>query len=274
MPTLNQHIQAHYHQDGLYETILGRLRAQGIDLEQVHREHITGVDEFHVRGAAVSKELAAYIDLNGAKLLDVGCGIGGPCRMLAEEFGCDTTGIDLSIEFIRTAKKLSELVGLNHKTNFVQGDALHLPFADGAFDVVWTQHVQMNIPDKEKFYSEIKRVLRPGGHFIYYDIFKKGDGEIYYPVPWSEKPDLSFLFPVEELEKILTQLNLTKIKTTDQTKAGIDFFENMLDKLKKHGPPKMGLSLVMGESIKIKIPNLLNGLKTGKLMLQSGVYKN
>ncbi len=65
--------------------------------------------------------------------------------MLADEFNCNVSGIDMSHEFIRTAQKLSELVELNGTIEFVQGDALDLPFQDGSFDVVWTQHVQMNI---------------------------------------------------------------------------------------------------------------------------------
>lgn len=68
--------------------------------------------------------------------------------MLADEFNCNVYGIDMSHEFIRTANKLSEIIQLNGKTDFVQGDALNLPYKDGTFDVVWTQHVQMNIEEK------------------------------------------------------------------------------------------------------------------------------
>ena len=91
--------------------------------------------------------------------------------MLADDYNCRVTGIDLSHEFIRTASALSELVGLQDKTDFIQASALELPFEDGSFDVAWTQHVQMNISDKAKFYSEINRVLSDSGTFVYYDIF-------------------------------------------------------------------------------------------------------
>ena len=160
MKTLNQNIENHYLKEGLYEDIIKRLTEQNIDLNDVKRTDIAGADEFHVRGAAVSKELANSIDLQGAAVLDVGCGLGGPCRMLADEHGCRTTGIDLSNEYIKTATELSKLVKLNDKTTFRQGDAANLPFDNNNFDVVWTQHVQMNIPDKKKFYAEINRVLK------------------------------------------------------------------------------------------------------------------
>ena len=71
---------------------------------------IAAVDEFHVRGAEVTRELASQIKLDNLRVLDVGCGLGGPSRMLADEFGCRVTGIDLNDEYIRTATGLSELV--------------------------------------------------------------------------------------------------------------------------------------------------------------------
>lgn len=274
MENLNQNIENHYLKEKLYEDIVDRLIEQEIDLNEVKRADIAGADEFHVRGAAVSKELAESINLEGSTILDVGCGLGGPCRMLADEYNCQAIGIDLSKEYIRTANGLSKLVKLDNKTSFVQGDATSLPFDDKTFDVVWTQHVQMNIPDKKKLYSEISRVLKSGGHFLYYDIFKKGHGEINYPVPWASKSEMCFLFKETDMDDFLTQFGLTKEQFKDQTQAGIDFFNALVANLKEFGPPKMGLNVLMGETTKPKLMNLLNHLKSGKLELKSGVYKN
>lgn len=273
MEGLNQNIEDHYLKEGLYEDILHRLKLQAVDLNNVKRSDISGVDEFHVRGAEVSRELASSVDLMGASVLDVGCGLGGPCRMLADTYDCSTTGIDLSNEYIRTAKNLSDLVGLQDKTTFVQGDATNLPFEDQAFDVVWTQHVQMNIPDKRKFYAEIHRVLKTGGYFLFYDILKKGDNAVSYPMPWASHADLSFLCKAEEIDAFLTELNLTKIQSTNQTQAGVAFFEVLVAKIATSGPPKMGLNVLMGESTKPKLMNLLEHLRNGQLELMSGVYR-
>ena len=273
MENINQTIKNHYLKEELYEDILNRLKEQGIDLHEVKRSNIAGVDEFHVRGAAVSKELAESLNLKGATVLDVGCGLGGPSRMLADEYNCQVTGLDLSNEYIRTAKKLSKLVKLDSKTSFIQGDATSLPFDDNKFDVIWTQHVQMNIPNKEKFYSEISRVLKSGGHFLYYEILKKGDGEVNYPVPWASTSEISFLFKETEMDNFLTKFGLIKKQSNDQTTHGIDFLNAAFANMKEFGPPKIGLNALMGETTKQKLVNVLGHLKSGELELKSGVYK-
>ena len=193
MVPLNTLIENQYHKPGLYEDILKRLGEQEIQLNNVSRGDIAGVDEFHVRGAEVSRELASRVKLDDSSVLDVGCGIGGPSRMLADEYNCHVTGVDLSHEYIRTAKGLSALVGLQDKTDYIWSNALDLPFENSSFDVVWTQHVQMNVRHKLKFYSEIERVLAEQGTFIYYDIFKTDSGEVNFPVPWADYASASFL---------------------------------------------------------------------------------
>ncbi|HAH58387.1 MAG TPA: class I SAM-dependent methyltransferase [Bacteroidales bacterium] len=273
MNVLNSQIVNFYYQPDLYNDIINRLTAMGVDLNNVGRKDISGVDEFHVRGAMVSRELAEMANIHGAKVLDIGCGIGGPCRMLADEYDCDVIGIDLSPEHIETANRLSALVGLNLKTKFIQADATNLPFEDHAFDVVWTQHVQMNIGDKLKFYSEIARVLSHKGAFVYYEVFKKENKEVNFPMPWADESTISFLGVSSQMNAILEGLGLAKDKYTDQTESGIHILEKSLDKMSKHPSSGLGLIALMGASTKKKMTNLLNGLKEGKVHLESGVYR-
>jgi ubiquinone/menaquinone biosynthesis C-methylase UbiE len=272
MEALQNLVENQYHSPGLYELILKRLWDQEIDRSNVSRRDIAGVDEFHVRGAEVSRELASQAKLDHSRVLDVGCGIGGPCRMLAEEYNCQVTGIDLSHEYIRTAKGLSELVGLQDKTKFVQSDALKLPFENGSFDVVWTQHVQMNVRHKLKFYSEIERVLNEHGTLMYYDIFRTEAGAVNFPVPWADDPSTSFLETTQHMDDILERLCFKNLLTTDQTSQGIRFLQNIFMKMKTDGPPKLGLNVLMGNSTGEKLGNILKGLEEDQIVLQSGIY--
>src|SRR5213083_2205987 len=92
-------IEAHYAHDHLYETIIQALANAGISPGKITRKDLAPIDEFHVRGQEVSHELAAAAALQpGMRVLDAGCGLGGACRMLAEEYGCDVTGIDITAD--------------------------------------------------------------------------------------------------------------------------------------------------------------------------------
>ena len=273
MLNLKSQIENQYFKADLFEDICNKLKQKGIDLSKVSRADISGVDEFHVRGAEVSNELVNEIYLNDTNLLDVGCGLGGASRMLADRFNCKVTGIDLSEEYITTAQKLSQLVGLADKTKFIKSDALNLPFENSSFDVVWTQHVQMNIKDKSKFYTEIYRVLRDEGALVYYDIFKKGEGELTYPLPWANNASISFVETIELVDAILNDLGFEKLQTTDQTLKAKQFLLGTLGKLKKQGPAILGLELLMGKSTLKKLGNILKGIDENKIELQSGIFK-
>ena len=146
-------------------------------------------------------------------------------------------------------------------------------FGDESFDIVWTQHVQMNIADKQQFYTEIQRVLKKGGYFLYYDIFKNTNASIKYPMPWASDESLSFLFGTDQMNEILNTLGFVHYQTVNQTHLGLVFIEKMIKKIKANGPPKIGLNLLMKESTPIKITNAFNHLKQGDLKLESGVYK-
>lgn len=266
-------INKQYYKADLFEDICKRLEQQGIDLTRVSRSDISRIDEFHVRGAEVSSELAQEIYLVDAKVLDVGCGLGGPSRMLADRFSCKVTGVDLCEEFIRTAQKLSEITGITDKTEFIQGDALNLPFETGSFDIVWTQHVQMNIEDKTKLYSEIRRVLVDEGALVYYDIFKKGKEDVNYPLPWANNASINFLETIPFVDNLLNGLGFIKLQTTDQTyKAKLSLI-NSIEEIQKNGMPKLGLNVLMGNLTKKKLANTLKAIEENKIELQSGIYR-
>ena len=170
------------------------LRAAGKDLDRLTIDDLVGLDEFHVRGREATLSLAKRLDLKGGeRVLDVGSGIGGPARRLATLAQVDVVGIDLTPEFVRLANEFSRLTGLAARVRFETADALALPYADASFDVVWTQHVQMNIADKARFCAEMFRVLKPGGRLALYDILQGPGGDVVYPMPWASDPAHSHL---------------------------------------------------------------------------------
>ncbi len=265
----------HYHQPNLLETILARLEAEGIAQDQLTREQLSMMDEFHLQGAKVSVELAERAGLYpGMKVLDVGCGIGGPCRMLADEFGCEVTGIDFTAEYIRTAKALTRLVGLDKKITFLEGSALDLPFEPASFDLVWTQHAQMNIADKAAFFRQIQRVLKKGGRFVYYDIFGASTAGIHFPVPWAEQPESSHLMAHDEIAGHFDPAFWKLAFHQDHTISSKEALKKMLEKIEKGEGPKLGLNLLMQGSTFEKLSNLWRCLEENRVAVHAGIFES
>ena len=99
----------------------------------------------------------------GDAVLDAGCGVGGAACWLAEHRGARVTGVTLVPEQVEQARAIAAARGLGDRVQFEVADYAHLPYADGAFDVVWMQESLCHAPDKRAVYRELHRVLKPGG---------------------------------------------------------------------------------------------------------------
>lgn len=256
----------------LAESIAEAITAQGGNIDDLTVEVLSRWDEFHVRGRATIAEFGPMLSLKPEHtLLDVGCGPGGTCRAMADEYGCQTVGIDSSAEFVRSAQILSGWVGMNDKTRFIHGDALTLPFADNVFDRVITQHVQMNIQDKDAFYREIYRVMKPGGLLLYYDVI--GQTAPDFPLPWAATPDESFIISGEYLQEVVRRCGWSELHRTSLTQKGIVFLSRFLHTAEKRGTLPLGQYLLMGPDAMVKQKKLLSALLQGSLQLECGVLK-
>ena len=102
----------------------------------------------------------------GSRILDVGCGIGGSARILANDYGFDVLGISISSSQI---KRATQLTSQSAMCNFEVMDALDLQLEKGSFDAVWSVEAGPHIPDKQRYADEMLRVLRPGGVLVVAD---------------------------------------------------------------------------------------------------------
>jgi|SRR5215208_1854736 len=271
---LNQAIQAHYAASDVGKQILGALQNMGKDIDRLTAADLAPIDEFHIRGRAATLELAKAAGIDSTKkVLDVGSGLGGPARSLAREFGCQVTGIDLTNEYCRAAEMLTERVGLSTHVEFLQGDALDLPFAGATFDVVWTEHVAMNIPDKPRLYGEMHRVLKPGGTLAIYDILTGPAGTVHFPVPWARVPETSFLATPEELRRLLEQVGFSIADWADTTQQARAWFAVLAEKMRSQGLPPLGFHVFLGPEFKEMAQNQRRNLDEGRIVLAQVVAR-
>jgi ubiquinone/menaquinone biosynthesis C-methylase UbiE len=257
-------VEGHYQKGGILDSILDALREMGKDLSHLTPADLAPVDEFHIRGREATIELATRAGIQpGDRVLDVGCGLGGSARYLASEHGARVDGIDLTQEYVDTAQRLAELVGMQDQVHFLRADALDLPFADKSFDVVWTEHAQMNIADKRGFYGELARVLVPGGRLAFHDVFQGPGGPPHFPVPWAGAPEISHLAPPGDVLNLLEEMRLRVLEWEDKSQQSVDWLAAP-EKVPPR-PTPLGLHLLMGETRKEKIANLTRNLQENRV---------
>ena len=203
---MNNDIAPHYSGGGdLASAIRDALSTAGKDIGQLTTRDLATVDEFHIRGRPATLELADRMELTSdSQVLDMGSGLGGPARTVAETYGCRVTGIDLTESFCEAATEISDWLDLSDKVRFVHGDATDMPFPSKTFDAAMTIHAAMNIPDKEAFYASARKALKPGRIFAVYDVLQGEGGPVHFPVPWARDPSISFLATPAETRDLLS----------------------------------------------------------------------
>ena len=166
MAERTEDVQAHWTRSGVLARIDAALTELEHDPQNLNPEILATLEHLHSGGLATTRRQANRVALSeDSRVLDVGCGIGGPARYLARTYGCRVDGIDLTPELIETGRVLTERCKLADRVAVQVGNALDLPYPDQTFDVVWCQNVAMNISDKAGLLAGIYRVLKPGGLF-------------------------------------------------------------------------------------------------------------
>lgn len=265
---MNQDVERHYATPSRVDAVLATLDAMnptgGLGISD-----LAPLDQFHAGGLAATRQLATLAGLaSGQHVLDVGSGIGGPARFLAETCGCSVTGIDLAADYCRLAEALTARVGLEGKATFRSADALDLPFADDTFDAVWTQHAAMNIADRPRLYREMHRVLRPGGVVALYDAVA-GNGAPLFPVPWARDSSTSFLLAPDALRTVLEQGGFTVIAWRDVTEEAKRWFASR----PRGALSGLGLHLLMGSDFPAMAANFARSVMEGRVGLLMAVAR-
>lgn len=260
----------HYAGTGLLDRVRAALAALGPEAAPLTVEQLAAMDQFHTRGLAATRDLARSAGLEpGMAVLDLGCGIGGPARVLAATYGVHVTGVDLSDAFVETATYLSARCGLSDQTVFLAGDALAPPVRQVSFDRVFLQHVAMNIADRAALYDATHRVLKPGGRLAGYDIVARG-GDVHFPVPWTRTQGASHLLTADETRTALSAAGFTVERWQDDTDVATQWFAA---RQAAEPPPGPSLATVLGADFRSMAGNLARNLREGRAGVLSFVAR-
>ena len=261
----------HYGRPGLGDAILGALKAAGKDVDNLTPDDLAPLDEFHTRGRIATVELAQLLSLQESdRVLDIGCGIGGPSRYLANTFGCRVVGLRSVAGVAAASPRCCRGAPVSQtRLSTEQGDALALPFADQSFDVVWSQNMVMNIADRGRLYGEIWRVLKAGGRYAFADVVAGNGGMPHFPVPWAHDPSGSALLSADETRSNLAVAGFRIIVFQDQTDVAVAQQAARIQAAS--GPSALGVHILLGADGLAMLKNSVRNFEERRIGLVQGV---
>jgi len=243
------------------------IRAAGKNITDIGPGDLAMLEDFHSLGRIATEALIELTQIDADdRVLDAGSGIGGTARMIAAERGCRVTAVDVTSEYCEVATWLNDAVGLGDKIDVQVADVTDLPFDAGSFDVVVSQHVQMNIADKHRLYSEARRVLAPGGRLALWDVTAGSAEPLHFPVPWANSPQQSHLVTPARLIGILEEAGFAVSHWDDLSQAAEDVMRDFF----RGDQPPLGLHSFVPD-FQTKVMNLVQNIAEDRARLIQAV---
>ena len=189
------------------------------------------------------------IETRGKRILDIGCGIGGPALEMANRHGAEVVGIDLEEPLVQRAQRAAEARGLEGRCRFQVVEPGPLPFEDETFDAVVSSGAVTQTPDKAALFAEVYRVLRPGGWMSCYEWLGTGHDDSEDMLYWIELEGLTYeMRTMQEYESLLSDAEFNAVSVTDATDWYKDEARREYDRIKGELYPEMVASLGRGDA--------------------------
>ena len=258
-------IADHWDRGDVYGLIVSALNKMSKPLEDLTVEDLAPVDHFHARGFPATVELADRLPIKAHQhIIDIGCGLGGPARYIAQRFQCSVSGVDITESFVEAANKLTALVRMEGQVKIEHGDGQRLAYPDAYFDGAYTQHVTMNVADRPRFFAEAYRVLKPGAFFALTEHGLGAKGDPHYPVPWSADGSGSYLVTPSETRAFLEKAGFEDIVVEDTGAKYVAGYKTVMERAATGALPPLGTHILMGETALQKTRNAARNVEEGR----------
>ena len=239
----------------------------GLINKKLEIEELFPIDQYHARGIAATVDLGKRMPISkNQKIIDIGCGLGGPARYYAKEFKCFITGIDITPSFIEIGNEFNRLTSMSDNVELLVGNGEVLDFDNETFDGAYSQHVTMNISNREKFFSEAFRVLKKDSFFAFTEHGLGPEGNPIFPLPWANSLEMSFLLPPQKTISILKDTGFSDIKIIKTAEKYISGYEKLIKLKSENKKTVLGIHVIGGDSMNERSKNSMESIKENRTL--------
>ena len=159
------------------DRVTNELKAAGIDPDgPLTVDQLSPFDNLHYHGTDAMDRAIQELGINAnSNIAEVGSGLGGPARYIADRTSCCITALELQPDLDAFAQKLTRQCGLDDRVTHRCGDILDGPLEPGAYDAVVSWLAFYHIADHEGLFARIAEALKPSGSLYLEDISSRGD---------------------------------------------------------------------------------------------------
>lgn len=265
----------------LWLNIASALQSENISLNDLNTDLLAPIDQLHIGGRQATIKL-----LNDAGIqpksqgMEIGSGLGGTARLIAEQFQAEITAIDITEAFTYACHAINQQLGFGSITSLC-ADACIPQVAPASQDFVISQHTLMNIPDKERAIKTLSESLKDGGLLLLHEVFAGDNQEpLKLPVPWASDPQHSHLPLFETMDQLVRDAGFEQIRAEDVTDSALAWRTKHTQREngtsnKGHTQQKSPLNpqLIFGNAFISMGQNLMRNLADRKVRVIEAVYR-
>jgi cyclopropane fatty-acyl-phospholipid synthase-like methyltransferase len=214
------------------ERVYREISAAGYGQDTLLKEEdIRLFDQYHYLGTEAVDEAIAHLKAGPqSRLVEVGSGLGGPARYLAEKAGCRVTAVEIQPDLNQIASSLTKRCGLSALVDHFCGDILEFPESKGDFDAVVSWLAILHIPLRPALFKKFRDILKPSGRIFIEDYYKLGEFSPEEITMLREDVQCPYLPSAEEYKRQLAENGFTGVEFADKTACWSDFVRERLDK--------------------------------------------
>lgn len=216
------------HPERIYNDIAAAGYKKGALLQE---KDIAAFDQYHYLGTGAVDDAISCLDISRlSRIIEIGSGLGGPARYLAEKTGCRVTAVELQADLHQIACSLTESCNLSGSIEHLCCDILDFPEEGNSFDAALSWLSFLHIPDRPALLKKCRAILRPGGKMFIEDFCKRGKFSREELKILSEDVQCPYLPAPEEYKDQLVGNNFTQVELIDKTDCWRGFVRERLEK--------------------------------------------